>query len=144
MGYKAGARQKGYLKNLDTGVILKFQYNPENFEYSRGATYVEIVAPGMSYPHTQYVHGNSRTFPIELFLFDKPYTGVYKTYKDFLEGLLPPEKNSSEYTKPPIVLFVYGHFIKKCVLEELSIKVEEYWKWGRPTMARFNLTLRQV
>ena len=123
---------------------MKFQYNPETFEYSRGATYVEIVAPGMSYPTTQYVRGNSRSFPIELFLFDKPYTGVIDTQKNFFEGLLPPESNSLDYTKPPEVLFVYGGFIKKCVLEELNIKIEEYDQWGRPTIARFNLTLRQV
>lgn len=144
MSSKVGATIKGYIKNLDTGVIMKFQYNPETFEYSRGATYAEIVAPGMSYPDTQYVHGNTRSFPIELFLFDKPYTGVIDNNKSFLEGLLPPEINSDNYTRPPQFLFVYGDFIKKCVLEELSIKIEEYDKWARPTMARFNLTIRQV
>lgn len=144
MSSKVGARTKGYIKNLSTGVVMKFQYNPEAFEYSRGATYAEIVAPGMSYPTTQYVRGNSRSFPVELFLFDKPYTGTIDTQKNFVEGLLPPETNDSNYVKPPEVLFVYGSFIKKCVLEELSIKMEEYDNWGRPTMARFNLTLRQV
>ena len=123
---------------------MTFQYNPETFEYSRGATYVEMTAPGMSYPTTQYVHGNARTFPIELFLFDKPYTGVIDNQKTFIEGLLPPESNDPNYTRPPQILFAYGDFIKKCVVEELSIKIEEYDTWARPTMARFNLTLRQV
>ena len=144
MSSKVGARTKGYIKNLSTRTLMKFQYNPESFEYSRGATYVEITAPGMSYPTTQYVRGNSRSFPVELFLFDKPYTGVIDTQKNFFEGLLPPETNVVGYTKPPEVLFVYGSFIKKCVLEDLNIKVEEYDKWGRPTIARFNLSLRQV
>ena len=144
MSTKVGARTKGYIKNLTTGSIMKFQYNPETFEYSRGATYVELVAPGMSYPTTQYVHGNSRSFPIELFLYDKPSTGVIERQKSFFEGLLPPESNSLDYTKPPMALFAYANFIKKCVLEEFSVKIEEYDVWGRPTMARFTLTLRQV
>ena len=144
MASKVGARIKGYFKNLESGNILKFQYNPETFEYSRGATFAEIVAPGMSYPVTQYVHGNSRSIPIELFYFDKPYTGVIDKHKSFIEGLLPPESNSSNYVKPPEVLFVYGDFIKKCVVEECTFKIEEYDTWGRPTMARFNFTLRQV
>lgn len=144
MASKVGARIKGYFKNLETGALLKFQYNPETFEYSRGATFAEIVAPGMSYPITQYVRGNSRTIPIELFLFDKPSTGVIESHKTFIEGLLPPESNSSDYTKPPEILFVYGNFIKKCVVEECVFNIEEYDSWGRPTMARFNLTLRQV
>ena len=144
MSSKVGARIKGYIKNLDTGRIMKFQYNPETFEYSRGATYAELVAPGMSYPDTQYVHGNSRSFPIELFLYDKPSTGVIEKQKEFIEALLPPESNISNYTKPPMALFAYGNFIKKCVVEDFVVKIEEYDSWGTPTMARFTLTLRQV
>ena len=144
MSSKTGAKIKGYIKNLNTGKVMKFQYNPETFEYSRGATYSEIVAPGISYPTTQYVHGNSRSFPIELFLYDKPCTGVINKQKAFIEKLLPPESNSGKYTKPPTLLFAYGDFIKKCVVEEFSVKIEEYDKYGKPTMARFNLSLRQV
>lgn len=144
MSSKVGARIKGYIKNLDSGRLMKFQYNPETFEYARGATYAELVAPGMSYPDTQYVHGNSRSFPIELFLYDKPSTGVIDKQKEFFEGLLPPETNTLDFTKPPTALFVYGSFIKKCVVEEFNVKIEEYDSWGTPTMARFTLTLRQV
>ena len=140
----SGASNKGYMKNLTTGKVMKFQYNPETFEYSRGATYSEIVAPGMSYPDTQYVRGNSRSFPIELFFFDKPSTGVINSYKSFLEEFLPPESNTKDFNKPPEMLFVYGDFIRKCVLEDLSIKIEEYDTKANPTTARFSLTLRQV
>ena len=144
MSSKVGARIKGYIKNLDTGRVMKFQYNPEEFEHSRSATYVDIVAPGMSYPDTQYVHGNARSFSVELFLYDKPSTDSINRYKSFYEGLLPPETNRSGYTKPPMLLFSYCDFIKKCVLEEFRVKIEEYDSWGKPTMARFTLTLRQV
>lgn len=144
MSSRVGARLKGYIKNLDSGEIMKFQYNPETFEYSRGATYVEIIAPGMSYPTTQYVHGNSRSFPIELFLYDKPSTGVIEGQISFIEGLLPPESNDSGFIKPPTILFVYGNFIKKCVVEEFNVNIEEYDSNGIPTMARITLTIRQV
>ena len=144
MSSSVGAKTKGYIKNLDTGSVLTFQYNPETFEYSRGATYSEIIAPGMSYPDAQYVHGNARTFPVELFLFDKPYSGVIDSHKGFIEELLPPESNSKEYTRPPKLLFAYGSFIKKCVVEDFVVKVEEYDSWGNPTIARFTITLRQV
>lgn len=144
MSSKVGAKNKGYIKNLNTGKVMKFQYNPENFEYSRGATYVEIVSPGMSYPDTQYVHGNARSFPIELFFYDKPYSGVIRDAMNFLGGLLPPEKNNKNYKKPPVFIFCYGYFIRKCVLEDLSIKIEEFNTNGKATIARFTLTIRQV
>lgn len=144
MSQKVGARTKGYIKNLITSKLMRFQYNPENFEYSRGVTYSEIISPGMSYPDTQFVHGNTRSFPIELFFYDKPYSGVINEYMNFIEGFLPPEKNSSGFKKPPEMLFCYGYFIRRCVLEDLNIKIEEYDQWGRPTIARFTLQLRQV
>lgn len=145
MASKVGAKTKGYIKNLDTREIKKFQYNPETFGYSRGATYVEITAPGMPYPDTQFVRGNARLFSVELFMFDKPSTQKINSYKAFLEKLLPPESNNvPKFTKPPMMLFVYGDFIKKCVLEDLAINIEEYDTKGEPTMARFTLSLRQV
>lgn len=144
MSSKVGATTKGYIKNLNTDVIMNFQYNPETFEYSRGATYSEIVAPGMSYPDTQYVRGNARSFPVELFFYDKPCTGVIESYEEFFNGLLPPESNPSKYKRPPEVLFSYGNFVRKCVLENLSVLIEEYNTEGNPVMARFSLTFRQV
>ena len=144
MSSKVGARVKGYLKELDSGRVMNFLFNPETFEYSRSATYVELVAPGMSYPTTQYVRGNSRSFSVELFLYDKPSTGIIEEQKSFIEGLLPPEENDNNYTRPPMVLFAYGNFIRKCVVEEFSNLFEEYDSWGNPTMARFTLTMRQV
>lgn len=144
MSTKVGAITKGYIKNLDTGKLINFQYNPETFEYSRGVTYSELIAPGMSYPTLQYVHGNSRSFSVELFLYDKPSTGVINNQKTFFQNLLPPESNKKNYSRPPMALFVYADFIKKCVVEGFNVKIEEYNSWGEPTMARFTLTLRQV
>lgn len=139
-----GARTKGWIKNLNTGVLMKFQYNPENFQYSRGVTYAEIVSPGMSYPTTQFVHGNTRSFPVELFFFDKPCTGVINKYMNFIGSFLTPETNSADYKKPPEMYFCYGYFIRRCVLENLDILIEEYDQNGQATQARFTLTLRQV
>lgn len=144
MSTRVGAKTKGYIKNLSTGKSMNFQFNPENFEYSRGTTYSDIVAPGMSYPDTQFVHGNLRSFPVELFFFDKPYTGLITNYMNFIGGFLTPENNPSNYSCPPEMLFCYGYFIRRCVLEDLNIKIEEFNERGYPTMARFTLTLRQV
>lgn len=144
MSTRVGAKTKGYIKNVSTGKTMKFQFNPEDFEYSRGVTYSDIVAPGMSYPDTQFVHGNTRTFPVELFFYDKPYTGLILNYMNFIGAFLTPETNPSNYQKPPEMIFCYGYFIRRCVLEDLNIKIEEYNSSGNPTIARFTLSLRQV
>lgn len=139
-----GAKTKGYIKNLKDGKTMKFQFNPENLHYSRGVTYADIIAPGMCYPATQFVHGNIRTFTVELFMYDKPYTGVINDNMLFIGKFLTPETNPKDYVKPPEMLFCYGYFIRRCVLEDLDILVEEMDESGRPTQARYTLTLRQV
>ena len=134
---------KGWIKNNVTGVKKSFQYNPTELEYSRGASYSEISAPGMPYPNTQYTKGNLRSFPLPLFFFDNPCTGVIKDFMNFLGGFLPPEVNK-EFTVPPDMTLCYGYFIRKCVLEDLSIRIERTDATGEPIQATFTLQLRQV
>ena len=144
MSTKVGARTKGYIKNNSTGKVKEFQFNPTTFSYSRGASYGDISAPGMPYPNTQFIKGNARSFPVTLFFFDNPYTGVIKDYIEFLEGFLPPEVNSNSYTKPPEMTFCHGYFIKKCVLEDLRVDIEDLDSEGRPIQATLEIQLRQV
>lgn len=135
---------KGWIKNNSTGEKMPFQYNPTTLEYSRGATYAEISSPGMAYPDTQFVRGNSRSFSVPLFFYDNPNTGVIIKYKNFLEDFLPPETTKSDYTQPPIMTFCYGYFIRKCVLEDLAVSIELIDGNGEPIQATLTLQLRQV
>lgn len=142
---KACATVKGWVKNCDTGVYKSFQFNPSPpFQYSRGATYATIESPGGQYPLTSFVKGNLRTFNMDLFLFDKPYTGkIDKDYMLFFGGLLTPETNSPTYTRPPKFILSYGYFTRTCVLEDLTISIEEYDRFLRPVRATISLAIRQ-
>ena len=133
--FKTGAKTKGYIVNCNNNKSMTFQFNPTTFQHSRGATYSEIVAPGMAYPTLQFIHGNSRTFSIELFMHDRPHTGIITRYEKFLNGLLPPQKNKKNYKKPPEILFCYGSFIRRCVVENLDTLIEEYDDEARPIQA---------
>ena len=123
---------------------LVLQFNPTSMPYSRGATFSSIESPGMSYPLTQYVGGQIREFSFEAFYYDKPYSGKIKTARQFLEGLLPPEKNTSSFKKPPTFTLAYGYFVKKYVLTNLSIQDDWLDDDGNPIMTRFTLSVRQV
>lgn len=138
------AKTRCYIINNDTNKKLTFQFNPESIPYNRGANYTSIDSPGMSYPLTQYVGGNVREFSFEVFYYDKPYSGKIKTARQFLEGLLPPEKNTSSFTKPPTFTLAYGYFVRTCVLITLQVNDEWINRDGNPEMTRFTLTVRQV
>lgn len=138
------AASRCYLINLDTGKKLTAQFNPTSVPYGRSASYAEITSPGMSYPLTQYAGGNAREFTIELFYYDKPYSGKINTARKFLEDLLPPEKNSKSFTRPPAFTFAYGYFVRKLVLTSLDVRDDWLDSNGRPIMTTFTLSVRQV
>ena len=144
MSQKVGAKTKGWIKNNITGEKKSFQFNPQSLKYSRGVTYVDISSPGSQYPGTAFVKGNARSFPIELFLYDKPYTGVINSYMSFMGAFLTPENNVKGYSKPPDMTFCFGYFIRKCVLEDLDIVIEDWNENLQPVQAKFTLQLRQV
>lgn len=148
MGSKFNANSKAktrcYIINNSTNSRLTFQFNPETMPYSRSANYTSIDSPGMSYPLTQYVGGSIREFSFEVFYYDKPYSGKIDNARKFLEGLLPPEKNTSSFTKPPTFTLAYGYFVKVYVLTNLQINDEWLNSDGNPLMTRFTLTVRQV
>ena len=138
------AKTKCYLINLDTGKRLTAQFNPTTVPYGRSASYSEISSPGMSYPLTQYAGGNAREFTIELFFYDNPFSGKINNARNFLEELMPPEKNLASYTRPPAFTFAYGYFVRKLVLQDLQVKDDWLDSSGRPIMTTFTLSVRQV
>lgn len=138
------AKTRCYIINNSTNKKLKFQFNPENMPYSRSANYTSIESPGMSYPLTQYVGGAVREFSFEVFYFDKPYSGKIDNARKFLEALLPPEKNTKKFTKPPTFTMAYGYFVRTYVLTNLQVYDEWINRDGNPEMTRFTLTVRQV
>lgn len=138
------AKTKAYLVNNTTNKKLTFQFNPTKVPYERSANFSTIDSPGMSYPLTQYTGGDIRDFSVEVFMYDKPYSGKIDTARKFLEALLPPEYNKKGFTKPPTCTFAYGYFVKTCVLTKLSVSDEWMNEDGKPIQTTFTLNLRQV
>ena len=93
---------------------------------------------------TQYTGGNVREFSVELFYYDKPYTGKIDEARKFLEDLLPPEKNSKTFKRPPTFTIAYGYFVRTGVLTNLDVTDDWLNEDGKPIMTHFTLTIRQV
>ena len=146
MGHKFNidSRAKTKCHIIRGGKRLTFQFNPETVPYSRGANFTSIEAPCMSYPLTQYTGGQVREFSFEVFYYDNPATGKINTARKFLEKLLPPERNTARFTKPPMFEFAYGYFVRKLVLVNLEVNDEWLDSNGEPIMTMFKLTVRQV
>lgn len=148
MGHKfnadSRAKTRCYIINNDTNEKLVFQFNPTSMPYGRSANYTEIKSAGMSYPLTQYTGGNAREFSFDVFYYDRPYTGKIKKALKFLEALLPPEKNTASFKKPPSFTLAYGYFVKNYVLTQLNVNDEYLNSDGNQEITRFTLSVRQV
>ena len=81
---------------------------------------------------------------MELFLYDHLYMGTITIAEEYFKKFLPKENNRNRYSKPPIMLFYYGTFIKKCILTNMAITIERHNDFGLPLQARLRLDLRQV
>lgn len=137
-----GARTKGYLKNLSTGELRQFLYNPSSFTTSRGTNFSELTAPGMSYPKYQYVSGEAKTIDFQLFLYSN--TGAVTNEIKFLERLMPDEDSDARFSPPPQILFAFGAFTKKCILEDLRLEYIEFLENLAPRIAVASLSLKVV
>lgn len=138
------AKTRCYLINNDTKKKLTLQFNPTNIDYGRTASFGTITSPSIAYPITQFQNGEIREFSFDVFYYDKPYTGLIKTFMTFIEKLLPPERNSSTFKKPPTFTLAYGYFVRTCVLTGYSVKNEDLDSKGRRVMGTYTLSVRQV
>lgn len=136
-----GARTKGYIKNLATGQIKSFLYNPSSFSTSRSVNIGEITAPGCSYPRFQYISGGAKTINIDLFLYGN--NDEVNSYKAFLNSFLPVESAIS-FKTPPMMLFAFGSYMKKCVLEGFDEEYVSFHDDLRPKQMTIKLTLKVV
>lgn len=140
---KSKAKTKCYFINDATGAKHEVQFNPEGMPYSRSANFTDINSPGMAYPLTQFTGGNTREVSLKLFYYD-PNGSKITSARKFFNALMPPEKNTNTFTKPPSFTFAYGYFVKKYVLVELEVDDAMLNSDGIPTMTYFTLKMKQI
>ena len=69
MGF--GAKTKGYLKDVQTNQVKRFQFNPEKFSDKQKINFAIIESPCSSYPKFQYVGTKEKSISLDLFLHGK-------------------------------------------------------------------------
>ena len=137
-----GARTKGYIKELKTGKMKRFLYNPSTFSDSTTVKYNNIESPGCSYPLTQYISGGEMTISVEIFLYDRHKHSKVPEYISFFERFLP--KKGKRFSPPSPLLFVFGDYIERCVLVSMERNYQMMDSNLRPVQATIKLSLKKV
>lgn len=132
--------KKGYIKNKDTKKVKSFLYNPSEFSDNKSTSFGEISAPGSSYPKFQYISGGARTISVNVYVQGSAST--VQSHLDFLEGFLP--KRGSKFSKPPILIFAMGSYVKECILTDLDRSFTRFDKNLKPIEVTVGLKLTEV
>lgn len=120
---------KGFLIDEVTREVLRFQFNPSEFDVKRSPQWASITVPGLSNPKVQYVNGGAKTVGFTLeFYHDGKETARIARAMDFIESLTYPDFGNGVNFKRGAhpVLFNFGElFVNfRCFVSSYSAKPE--------------------
>ena len=143
MGMRSsGAKEKGYIKNLSTGVVKKFLLNPTTFTESVTANYSSVNGVGGAYPLVEFTGGGVNSIPLEIFL-----RGTHSEVKDWvkwLRGFMPSKSSKTSFAPPPKLKFALGNYSANCVMASLSVRYTDFDTQARAIEAMVSVTLMEV
>ena len=114
-----GARTQGYFKNMATGDIKAFMFNPNMIQSTREANFIDFQGCGASYPKFQYTGGGAMEITFSLYLNGK--ASEVRSHIQFLDRLMPEINSKAKFKIPPTVLFSFGEdFTHECIFTQLS------------------------
>jgi nucleoid-associated protein YgaU len=135
------ALEKATIVNLETGVPVLVQFNPEEYSLSGENQYAQAAIPGRSGPILQYAFGNLRTLEMELF-FDTYEAADQDVRRQtaLVTNLLIINQATHA---PPVLLFVWGRLKFRCVLAKANQRFIMFLPTGVPVRARMQVSLHE-
>jgi hypothetical protein len=133
-----GASKKGFIKNMSNGTIKNFLFNPSTISDEIAMNFKELGGGGANKKY-QYVGRDNRTIDLELFLKSKDPSQI-EDFKNFLEGFIP----FTRFKAPPLMLFCFGTYIKKCMVLNIKRNWTEFDEQLKVTEMKVTLALKEV
>jgi hypothetical protein len=132
--------EKATILNLATGEPIAVMFNPEEYALEAGNSFAEIAVPGLRTPPLQYGRGTSRTLKVELF-FDTTRDGSdVRLQTSRIVGLLDKD---ARLNAPPVLLFLWGGFQFRCVLERVGQRFTMFLADGAPRRAYLSTSFKE-
>ncbi|MFS0519557.1 LysM peptidoglycan-binding domain-containing protein [Nostoc sp. UIC 10607] len=134
------ALEKATIRNLQTGEAISVRFNPGEYSLDVSNSFAEIGIPGLRTPPIQYIRGNARTLKMELFFDSFEQEVDVRAQTQRLTTLLNQDRRTQA---PPILLFSWGSFNFKCVLESVGQRFTMFLRDGTPARATLTVTFRE-
>jgi hypothetical protein len=134
--------EKAKLMNVDKGTSQDVLFNPKEYSVQKSVQWEPHKAPGLDTPEQEFTSGNPAVLSVELF-FDtyEEKKDVRKAHTDPIMALalVDPDKH-----RPPLVMFSWGGFQFKGVVESLTLRYTMFLPDGKPCRATANLSVKEA
>lgn len=134
------ALEKAVIVNIETGDRISVMFNPGEYTLSMSNSFAEIGIPGLQSPPLQFISGGLTNLKLDLFFDTWEKKIDVRDYTRKIAGLL--EKDTSTHA-PPVLLFTWGSFNFKCVLDSVSQKFTMFLDNGTPVRATLSVTFKE-
>jgi Contractile injection system tube protein/LysM domain len=136
--------KKAFLRALNGSNTERIEvlFNPAEYSVESGNQFASTSLPGLESPILSFVNGNADTLTMELF-FDTYTYGNRADVSEITKEIAKLMDIDPELHAPPIVLFQWGKFEFRAVIERLSQKFTMFLENGTPVRATLNVTFKE-
>src|SRR5207237_1114668 len=134
--------EKAKLMNVDKGTSQDVLFNPKEYSVEKSVQWEPHKAPGLDTPEQQFTSGNPAILSVELF-FDT-YEAKTDVRTEHTDKIMQLTLIDVEKHRPPLVIFAWGTFTFKGVIESLTLRYTMFLPNGKPCRATASLSIKEA
>lgn len=138
------------IKNLSTGEIAHFMFNPNEYSISKSNTWNREDDAGKNVPSITFKQGSPISLKLQLYFdtyMDESRIDI-REYTDVLWKMMVVDPNKEDpdtkKSEPPKVAFQWGKFYFEAVIKSLSQKFTLFLEDGTPVRSTVDISLEQI
>ncbi|EEE35837.1 peptidoglycan-binding LysM [Rhodobacteraceae bacterium KLH11] len=130
------------LEGRNAGEQVEVLFNPSEYAVEYGVSFQETAVPGLSNPILQFVNGAAEVLSMDL-LFDTYTDGGGADVSEVTANFIKMLTIDGETHAPPRVLFKWGVFSFRAIVEKISQRFTMFLGDGTPVRATLQVTFKQ-
>src|SRR5258708_13869523 len=134
--------EKAKLMNVDKNTTQDVLFNPKEYSVQKSVQWEPHKSPGLDLPEQEFTSGNPSVLSVELF-FDT-YEDKKDVRKEHTEKIMTLALVDADKHRPPLVMFSWGGFQFKGVIESLTLRYTMFLPDGKPGRATANLSIKET
>jgi LysM repeat protein len=134
--------EKAKLINVDTNTTYDVLFNPKEYSVQKSVQWEPHKAPGLDTPEQEFTSGNPAVMSVELF-FDT-YEEKKDVRQEHTDKIMDLALVNADKHRPPLVLFSWGGFQFKGVVESLTLRFMMFLSDGKPCRATAAVQIKEA